>query len=110
MSWHPDVPNLPIKKPKEIETLEQMNRLTLDSMPPLEVEEKVNEIAHAVARDYKKQKKDGSFDECLEVVSVALRVTGSGIGGQVGQAMIAGCNLLALKVSQESFPINTQEF
>lgn len=110
MAWHPDVPNLPIKKPREIEDLEQMDRAFLDSLPGIEVEGKVKQIAHAVARDYKKQKKNGSFDECLEVVSVALRVTGAAIGGQVGRAMIAAYDSESLAAAQEFFPKDTAEF
>jgi hypothetical protein len=104
MSWHPDVPNIPIKKPKEIETLELMDRVSLDSMPPMEVQEKVDEIAHSVARDYKKQVKNGTFEGCLEIVSVALRVTGSAIGGNVGNAMIAECDTAALNACRIAFP------
>lgn len=110
MTWHPDVPNIPIKKPKEIEALEQMDRVSLDSMPSVEVKEKVEQIAHAVARDYKKQKKNGNFDECLEVVSIALKVTGSAIGGHVGTAMIAACDSASLVAAQDAYPEDTSEF
>lgn len=89
MKWHPDVPDLPIDKPKEIESLELMDPKILDSMPGVEVKEKVEEIAHAVAKAYKKQRPKGDFDECVEVVSIALSVTGGAIGSQVGTAMIA---------------------
>ena len=110
MSWHPDVPDLPIKKPREIEHLELMDRASLDSMPPMEVDEKVDEIAHAVARDYKSQIENGSFDECAEIVSIALKTTGSAIGGHVGNAMIAARNSAALKASLDAFPPDTREF
>jgi hypothetical protein len=104
MSWPPDVPNIPIKKPKEIEVLELTDSAFLDSMPPLEVQEKIEEIAHATARDYKEQVKNGSFEECLEIVTIALEVTGSAIGGQVGRAMVAACNSAALNASRNMFP------
>lgn len=110
MTWHQDVPSIPIKKPKEIEALELMNRVSLDSMPPLEVQEKVDEIAHAVARDYKKQIKNGTFEECLEIVSIALSVTGSAIGGQVGNAMVAASNSAAQIASRHAFPVDKSEF
>lgn len=110
MNWHPDVPDLPIRKPREIELLEMMDRVSLDSLPPLEVDEKVDEIAHAVARDYKSQTADGSFVECVEVVSVALEVTGSAIGGHVGNAMIAARNSAALRAGLDAFPPDTHEF
>lgn len=96
MRWHPDVPDLPIKKPKEIENLEQMDRAVLDSMPPMEVEETVAQIAHAVARNYLKEKKDlATQPECLELISIALKVTGAAIGGHVGNAMVAEANSAA---------------
>ena len=110
MSWHPDIPDIPIKKPKEVENLELMDKVSLDSMPSVEVGEKVDEIAHAVARDYKSQIKNGSFDECVEIVSIALETTGSAIGGHVGNAMIAASNSAALKASQDTFPLDAREF
>lgn len=105
MRWHPDVPDLPIDKPKAIEDLEKMDRKYLDSLPAVEVQEKVNEIANKVAMAYKKQRPNGSYEECFEVVSTALSVTGSAIGGQVGLAFIAknetaaktACELVYLK-------------
>lgn len=110
MSWPQDVPDIPIEKPKEIEKLELMDRTSLDSMPPAEVNEKVDEIAHAVARDYKKQIKNSSFEKCLEIVSVALEVTGSAIGGRIGTAMIAARDSAALNASRAVFPKDTREF
>lgn len=89
MQWHPDLPDLPIEKPKQIEDLEQMSRAMLDSMPPIEVQEKVDEIAHAVVLAYKKQFPDGSIDDCMSIASIALQATGSGIGGHVGNSMIS---------------------
>lgn len=89
MKWHPDVPDIPIKKPKQIEKLERMDRVMLDSMPSAEVDEKVEEIAIAVAKECKKQIKNCSFESCIEMVSIALETTGSAIGGKVGTAMIA---------------------
>lgn len=104
MKWHPDVPDLPIEKPKEIEKLELMDQRALDSMPGVEVEEKVEEIAHAVARAYKKQQPNGNYDECLEVVSTALSVTGSAIGGHVGTAMIAESDSAAKTACRLAYP------
>jgi len=104
MAWHPDVPDIPIKKPKEIEDLEQMDRAFLDSMPSAEVNEKIEQIAHALARDYKIQVANGSYDECLQIVSVALILTGSAVGGHIGSSMIAAGNHAALKASKDAFP------
>lgn len=105
MRWHPDVPDLPIKKPKEIESLELMDRAVLDSMPPVEVKETVDQIAHAVARSYVDEKMDrATQDECLEVVSIALKVTGAAIGGQVGNAMVAESDTAAETACHLAFP------
>ena len=104
MTWQPDTPNLPIRKPKEIEHLEMADRISLNSMPPAEVQEKVEEIAHAVARDFKKQVKNSSFERCVQIVSIALKVTGSAIGGHVGNAMIAACDTAAINASRDAFP------
>lgn len=104
MRWHPDVPDLPINKPKQIEKLEMMDRKSLDSMPPVEVKEKVDEIAHAVAKECKRQIKNCSYETCVEVVSVAMEVTGSAIGGHVGTAMIAAQDEAAKTACEIYFP------
>ena len=104
MRWHPDVPDLPIRKPKEIEDLELMDRAVLDSMPPLEVEETVAQIAHAVARDYMLDKREnGTEQECLELISIALKVTGAAIGGHVGNAMVAESDSAAATACKLAF-------
>lgn len=100
MRWHPDVPDLPINKPKEIEKLESMDRRSLDSMPGVEINKKIEQIANAVAREYKEQKPKGTYSECMEVVQTALTVTGSAIGGKVGIAMIAECENAAKTACQ----------
>lgn len=104
MKWHPDVPDLPFEKPVEIEELEQMDRRVLDSMPGVEVDEKVDDVADAVARAYKRESSESSYDECVEVVSTALTVTGSSIGGHVGTALIARSEHAAKTACQLAFP------
>lgn len=89
MKWHPDVPDLPIEKPEALESLEKADAHFLDSMPGVEIDEKIDEVSEAVARAYKKQSSDSNYDECVEVVSIALNVTGSAIGGKMGTAMVA---------------------
>lgn len=104
MGWYPDVPKLPIKKPRLIEQLEQKNRAFLDSLPGTEVQETVDNIADAVAAEYKKEVPKGNREMCLEIVSVALTVTGSAIGGQVGNAMVAQSDKAALRATENYFP------
>lgn len=104
MRWHPDVPDIPISKPKEIEKLELMDRAVLDSMPPVEVEETVAQIAHAVARTYLQEKKEKATpEECNEIISIALKVTGAAIGGHVGSAMVAESDSAAETASRLAF-------
>lgn len=105
MPWHPDVPDLPIKKPKIIETLEQMDRSVLDSMPPVEVQEMVDAVASGVAEAYKEQYKKGNYEECVEFASIALSVTGSALGGQMGKAMIASSEHAAKNACSIVFPV-----
>lgn len=104
MIWHPDVPNLPIKKPKKIEDIEQMDPAFLNSLPKVEVQELVDGAAEAVAQAYKQQIPKGNREQCLEIVSVALTVTGSAIGGQVGNAMIAQADKNGERVASLFFP------
>lgn len=105
MLWHPDIPDIPLKKPKEIEKLELMDRAMLDSMPGVEVKETVDQIAHAVARTYVEERKEKANPaECEEIVSIALRATGGAIGGQVGKAMIAEADKAAVAACRLAFP------
>jgi len=104
MTFPDDVPDLLIKKPKQLEELESMDRVFLDSMLPTEVQEKVEEIAHAVAAAYQQQKKNGNYDECKETVAVALSVTGSAIGGHVGNALIAASESAAKRSCSAIYP------
>lgn len=103
MIWHPDVPNLPIKKPKRIEAIEKMDPTYRESLPQVEVQELVDDAAEAVAKEYKKEFPNGTHERCIELVSVALTVTGSAIGGQVGNAMIAQADKNAERVATMYF-------
>jgi hypothetical protein len=105
MRWHPDVPDIPLRKPKEIEKLELMDRAVLDSMPGVEIQETVDQIAHAVARTYIEDRQASATPtECEELVSIALRVTGGAIGGKVGNAMIAEADKAAIAACRLAFP------
>jgi hypothetical protein len=104
MGWHPDVPDLPIKKPKQIETLEKLDPRVREAMMAVEIEERIKEIAHAVAEAYTKSTKNPKYEVCLEIVSVALRVTGSSLGGRLGTAMIASSEHAAKIATDAAFP------
>lgn len=103
MKWHPDVPDLPISKPKELEKIELMDPAERNAMRDVQVEETVDEIAHAVARDYHQQL-GGSYRDCIDIVSVALTVTGSSLGGNLGNAMISSTETAARTACRTIFP------
>ena len=104
MQWYPDLPELPIRKPQQIEDLELMSQINLDSMPAVEIQEKVDEIAHAVASGYKQQIVNGSREECQAVVSIALTSTGSAIGGRMGNELIAQSHRTSQEAALVAYP------
>ncbi len=87
MPWDPNETEIPINKPKEITELELMGRETLSSMPPREMDEKIEEAANAIAQQFNKQE-EGDYESCVAVVSVALSITGSALGGEFGNLMV----------------------
>lgn len=103
MEWHPDVPELPFTKPKKIEDLEKKDRKFYDSMPPQEVDKLVDDAAMAIAQAYYTQCRKNSYEECIEMVSSALEVTGSAIGGHVGSHMVSSQNESAKKACRLLF-------
>lgn len=103
MPWHPDVPDLPIKKPKIIEDLESSALDERESMRSLEIQETIEAVAHKVALAFKEQCQ-GGYDECEEVVSMALTLTGSALGGRLGTAMVAASEHAAKSASRIVFP------
>lgn len=105
MSWHPDIPDLPITKPKIIEELEQADRRVLDSMPGAEIEDKVNSVAYAVAEAYSEKFEKGNYQGCFEFTSIALSVTGAALGGKFGTAMVAASQNAAKSASLIFFPM-----
>lgn len=104
MIWHPDVPDIPINKPEKIEDIEGMDKAELDSLPFAGVDSLVTEAARAVADAYAEQGKDPNYERCVEIVSVALQVTGAGIGTQVGRHMTATSDEKAHEACRIQFP------
>jgi hypothetical protein len=88
MSWPPDMPDLPIKKPKELEMIEQLDNHILAAMDDVEIEERIRDAARAIAKEYHKEL-GGDYDSCKIIVSSALTETGGSIGGHFGESMIS---------------------
>lgn len=88
MVWDLDNPDIPLNKPKVIKQLEAMGKTDRESMPPREMDEKLDEAAEALAKAY--QKLPGAdYDGCLDVVTVALDVTGTALEGKFGTHMLS---------------------
>ena len=103
MLWHPDVPELEIKKPTEILQFEELSPEILEAMSTMEIHARIDRAAEAVAREYKKEK-DESYDECVNIVSIALSVTGNAIGGKVGALMVGRSDSSAIQASRLVYP------
>lgn len=87
MFWPPDVPDVGLKKPKELEEMETRDFDSRESMTPLEVHEHIRNIALALAKNYKESKKS-TYSGCLDIVSTALTLTGGSLQGKLGNEMI----------------------
>lgn len=87
MSWPPDVPDINLAKPKELERLEKMERHIRDAMTQQEISDHIETIAQRFAENYKK-KPDSDYEGCKEIVSLALTLSGGAIGGKVGQSLM----------------------
>ena len=68
------------------------------------MQETVDNIAEAIAGAYKKEHPKGT-PKCLEIVSLALTVTGSAIGGHVGTAMVAESDKAAQRATNLYFEV-----
>lgn len=87
MSWPPDVPDVNLKKPPELERLETMAPSIREAMSKQEIHDHIDEIAHSFAVNYK-HKKGSTYEDCLVMVSLALNLSGGALGGQVGLEMM----------------------
>ena len=102
MTWDLDNPEIPVNKPKEIDELEAMGRVNRDSMPPREMDEKVEDSAEAVAKSCKKLP-SCDYDQCVTIVSTALNVTGSSLGGAFGNHMLSLSDSMAEHACRHHF-------
>lgn len=89
MNWHPDVPDISAKKPRELEKIEKLPISVLNAMTPLELEEKIRDAADGLAKSYMQAAKErATVDECIIFVAGALTQTGGAIDGKAGAAMV----------------------
>lgn len=109
MSGPMDVPDLPFTKPQQLIDLEQIGTDRLNAMTKAEAYERIEEAAYALANNYRKEK-GGDYDSCVDLVSMALRVTGGAIDSKVGPLMIAESEKLAQEACRVIFTDDTLEY
>lgn len=108
MNWHPDVPDISVKKPRELAKIEELPISLLNAMTPLELDEKIRDAADGLAKNYVKAAKEkATLDECIYFVSGALTQTGGAIDGRAGAAMVGRSDRAAETACKQLFPDET---
>lgn len=108
MSWPPDVPDINLKKPSELEYLEKLDPKSREAMTKQEISDHIETVALRFAETYK-QKKGSTYDECCEMVSLALNLSGGALNGKVGLEMMGTSSGAAENACRIAFdnPIET---
>lgn len=84
-----DTPELPFKKTKLVEKLEQLGFDQREAMDGQEMKDRINEVAYNLAETYQKRVSKGDVEGCLLVVNSALSELAHSLGGKFG-ALMAG--------------------
>ena len=104
MNWHPDVPDINVKKPRELEKIEELPISVLNAMTPLELDEKIRDAADGLAKNYVKAASGkATVDECILFVSGALTQTGAALNGKAGAAMVGKSDKAAENACKQLF-------
>lgn len=104
MPWGPEIPELDLKKPEAIVWLESMGDDVLNAMDPVERDKRIHDSAYELAKAYYHKEKTGTFEGCVSIVSMALSVTGNGIGGVVGNEMVGKSDPAAREACRLVYP------
>lgn len=102
MIWDLDVPNLPFKKPIQIEKLELMDKEQREAMDPEEVRRKTEEVAYSLALSFKKRIGNDKVG-CLAMIQKAIEELGYSFGGKMGAAMLGHREQAARQACQDVF-------
>lgn len=102
MSSEIDVPNLPFKKPVEVEELEEMGYDQREAMDYQEMSERINSIAYILAESCQKQG-FSSRTECSAIIHSALTELGASFSGRFGAKMVALSESAAKEACKEVF-------
>lgn len=103
MSWHPDVPELNIPKPQALKTLEGLGDDVLNAMDTVEIDRRIDDVANQIAHEYAKTP-NATYEECIDLISMALSVTGNAMGGRVGALFVGRCDEAGEKAARLVFP------
>lgn len=103
MPWHPDVPELNIPKPKAIKWLEELGDDVLHAMDTVEINRRIDDAAGQIAQEYAK-KPGADYEGCVDLISMALSVTGNAMGGRVGALFVGRCDEAAEKAARLVYP------
>ncbi len=103
MTWHPDVPELNIPKPEAIKLLEGLGDDVLNAMDNEEIRRRMEDAANQLAHSYAK-KPNADYEGCVDLISMALSVTGNAMGGRVGALFVGQSSEAAEKASRLEFP------
>jgi hypothetical protein len=107
MPWHPDIPDFLNEKPHEIENIEKLTVEMMNAMTGLEIDEHIENAAHALAKSYYnlcQNRTDYGYEECVMIVSGALSELGASLDSKLGSAMVGESVHAAKKASREYFP------
>jgi len=98
-----DIPNLPFKKPKQIEDIETLDVKIREAMDTIEIENRVFGIAHNLADAYYKNNgRDPTT--CIAIITTALEELGGFLSGRFGSHMISISEEAANEACKKVFP------
>jgi len=103
MNLEIDIPDLPFKKPVEVERILQLGFDQREGMDPVEARERIQEMAVSLADAYVNTK-NADYEGCVAVIASALSETGAFLGGKFGQTMVAESELSAHQACRLDFP------
>lgn len=102
MCWHPGDPELDIPKPSALKELDGLGDDVINAMDTVEIDRRIDDIANQIAHAYVK-KAANDFEECVNLISMVLSVTGSSMGGRVGARFVAKSQQAAQRAAHEVY-------
>lgn len=103
MEWDIDNPELPFKKPSELEEIEKIDSKQREAMDKVEMQNRINGAAVSIAEAYAENNgKDP--EDCVAIIHSALTEMGGSLGGKFGAAMVGMAEKAAHFACQKVFP------